>query len=113
MGHFEDVNRTALVVSPKKLFFDWLKTVDPTMPTQDEKHDSKTIYLLPEDGDNGKWERYLKKHYHKIFEEELETWVTNPTLWPKDLSWQMFTEWLDYEFHSVILDTVSGSIEKE
>ena len=113
MEHFENINRTALVVSLKKPFLDWIKYVDPTTPMIDEKHDAKTIYLLPEDGDDNNWERHLKKNFKEIFGQELGAWFTDLGTWPKDRSWKVFNEWFDYEFQSMVYDTVDDSIEKE
>ena len=101
------------MVSHKKPFLDWIKTVDPTTPMIDEKHDSKTVYLFPSDGDGGDWERHLKKHFKEIFEQELGAWFTDPAMWPKDRSWKVFTDWLDFEFQSMVYDTLDDSIEKE
>ncbi|MFZ5802927.1 MAG: hypothetical protein ACOY3K_07475 [Candidatus Omnitrophota bacterium] len=114
MEYFESINRTALVVSHKKPFLDWIKYVDPSTPMIDEKHDSKTVYLLPDDeGASDDWQRYLKKHFKEIFEQELGAWYTDPETWPKDRPWKVFNEWLDYEFQSIVYDTVAGSIKKE
>ena len=113
MKYLADVNRTALIVRIKKPFIDWIKYIDPAVDFLEEKHDSKTVYLLPEGSDNGRWERYLKKNFNTIFEQELEAWFTDPKLWSKDRSWKVFNEWLDYEMHSIIFDTVNEPIEKE
>lgn len=113
MEYFKGINRAALVVSYRKPFLDWIKYVDPTTPLSDEKHDSKTIYLLPEEDDSDKWKVYLKKHCREILENELVAWFTDPSTWPKDISWEAFNEWLDYEMHSVVFDTLDSDIEKE
>ncbi len=113
MRYLADVNRTALIVSLKKPFIDWVKYVDPETEFPGEKHDIKTVYLLPEDSDNGRWERYLKKNFSTIFEQELEAWFTDESVWPQDRSWKVFNEWFDYEMHSIVFDMVSKPIEKE
>ena len=96
MEHYENINRTALVVSPKKPFLDWIQSVDPMTPMIEEKHDSN-----------------LKKHFKEIFEQELGAWFTDPAMWPADRSWRVFTEWLDFEFQSMIYDTMEDPIDKE
>lgn len=32
---------------------------------------------------------------------------------PKKLSWELFTDWFDYEVIDSLLDTVKGDIEKD
>ena len=113
MDEFESINRAAVIISLKKPFIEWIKYVDSEAQYLDEKHDSKAIYLLPEVSDTGKSERYLKKNFQKIFEHELGGWYTDPSLWPKDRSWKVFNEWLDYEIHSMIFDVLDEPIEKE
>ncbi len=58
---------------------DWLKSIDPSFSLENQKHDDKTIYILPEVDDDASCERYLKKYWRKIFEQELEDWCTEMT----------------------------------
>jgi hypothetical protein len=58
-------------------------------------------------------EEWIKLNYRQLFEAELEGWYTDPTLWPQDLTLQLFREWFDVECHSVLIDTVGGRIYDE
>ena len=33
--------------------------------------------------------------------------------WPEDITYEMFLEWFDVEFHSMVFDSLSYNIEKE
>ncbi len=112
MEHFSTINRIAILVYPKKPFIDWLKYVDPEVPLCDRVHDSKTVYLLPEEVSED-WEKYLKKICTKIFENQLLAWFTDPSIWPQDRSWKVFKKWFAVEMQSIIFDTVDDEIEKE
>ena len=46
----------------------------------------------------------------EFFENELEGWYTDETLWPKNRDYKTFMEWIEVECHSVVLDTVGGEI---
>lgn len=57
---------------------------------------------------NGKsWSR---KNHAALFENELEGWYTDETLWPRNRDYKTFKEWFEVECHSVIMDTVGGEI---
>jgi hypothetical protein len=45
-----------------------------------------------------------------LFEAELEGWYTDPSMWPQELTWKLFCEWFDVEYHTVLIDTVGDEI---
>ncbi|MBN2620322.1 hypothetical protein JXB22_04450 [candidate division WOR-3 bacterium] len=48
-----------------------------------------------------------------IFKNELTAWYTDESLWPKNLTWDMFTAWFEIRISTVIYDTVDEEIEKD
>ncbi|MFH0753091.1 MAG: hypothetical protein V2A70_00825 [Candidatus Omnitrophota bacterium] len=102
----------AVIVRRKQPFIDWIKYHDPEYDAVDEKHDEKSVYLLSEkDGDD--WDKYVKKHFLDIFENELEGWYTGPEMWPADRSWKVFNEWIDFEVQTMVYDLVDSPVEKD
>jgi uncharacterized phage-associated protein len=49
--------------------------------------------LIPDAYDEFNYDAFLKKHYKKIFEEELGAWATDPVVWPKNRTYAMFSKW--------------------
>lgn len=109
-----EVNRAALIVKPKKPFFDWLiytsneydkpeERIDPKTVDR-EGMDSKNVYLMPVYDENKQYDEILKKHYSKIFNSELNDWYIDPDMWPKDRSWKEFLKWFEYEVQTVVYD---------
>ena len=104
--YFPDINRAALIIKLEKPFIDWLVYTSKEYDGEEnefkpediktEGFDSKTVYLIPAFEDNEKYEKYLKKHYGKIFEQIVGSWYTDPGMWPKDRSWKVFKEWFYY-----------------
>ncbi|MDH3598873.1 MAG: hypothetical protein OEU26_04440, partial [Candidatus Tectomicrobia bacterium] len=97
----------------------WINEADPyeddpgiTLSTVNQ---DRTVYLIPEEVADppDRLDRWLQRHYRDLFEAELEGWYTDPTLWPENLTLQLFREWFDIEFHSVMVDTVGGAIYDE
>ncbi len=100
------LNRTAVVIRPKRALYDWLNNADPKNAVDPDKDrdDSGTVYLLQAVDMIDEWEGELKRVYKKIFEAELWSWMRDDAMWPKDRSWEKFCEFFEYEFNSTIAD---------
>jgi hypothetical protein len=57
--------------------------------------------------------RWLARHHQELFEEELNGWYTDPALWPRDRSLEMFKEWCSFELHTVVTDTGESPLEDD
>lgn len=108
------LNRSAVVVRPKKPFLDWVRAVDcddaPEVTTDDMR---ATIYLVPEYEAPDGAEKLLKRAYDEIFCRQLNGWYTDESLWPKDRSWRVFKQWFDIEHIHVIEGLVAAPLEGE
>ena len=105
------LNRVAVIVKPKKPFFDWLQALpDPCDVTPEEADDDSTVYLFPEYEDDKERLKLLKKFYVLIFEQELSGWWIVESDWPNERSYTIFTEWFDVQFHSVVHDLVDAPL---
>lgn len=107
------VNRNALFVEPKQAFVDWLNSCPDTTEKVKltELPDSHTVVLIPEQLSNA--DEWLKVNYKAIFAFELESWYTDPNLWPKDFTFQNFQRFFNVRYASMVLDLEFGLIEKE
>jgi len=111
----DTINRSALVVKPKKPFLDWLKFVDKDLQemTLNDLQNDVPAYLLPDFEKPEDLDKYIKGHFKLFFEEALSSWFTDETIWPKKRDWNTFQEWFDVESHSIVMDLGDGEIEKE
>jgi len=109
------LNRTAIVVTAKQPFLDWLRSVDPTSHelTLAEINTEPAVYLLPECGSDKEAERLARRFVKEIFTNELDGWWREPLDWPKTISYKVFTNWFEWRSHSVVLDLVKGEIIRE
>jgi hypothetical protein len=97
------LNRGVVIVKPKQPYIDWAGGLDDSGLVPDIEGE-KTIYLIPSfETDDDAWD-VLEEIYEEIFENELYSWHTDPSAWPKDRSFKMFQEWFSIEFHSVVED---------
>lgn len=100
------LNRSAIVVTPKQPFLDWLRAIDPTNAdiVLLELTEDPTIYLIPECDTDEDVAEALRDLYEEIFEEELAGWYTDESVWPRDRSFDVFRRWFDYRHHSMLMD---------
>ena len=100
------VDRSAIVVTPKQPFLDWLHAVDPTSSELKlaDLSIEPTIYLIPECEVPEDVVECLQDVCGEIFQDQLNGWYRVRAVWPTDRSYEMFCRWFDYRFHSVLLD---------
>jgi hypothetical protein len=113
------VNRAAIILQYKEPAIRWINDADPYEKTHEitaaDVNDDRTVYLIStEDGDGAPAvDRWIKRNYKTVFEEELEGWYTDPSLWPQMRTLKLFREWFDVECHSVLIDTVGSTIHDD
>ena len=89
---------------PTKDFLEWAKENPDSNPTLtlSELDWENTIYLIPE-METG-FEAWLKRNYTAMFEQELDSWCTDESLWPEDRSFKTFKKFFKVSFHSMVFD---------
>jgi len=102
----QDINRSLMVVKPKQPFLDWVRSVD----SEDERlelkdlRDDATAYLIPEFETFDDRMEILEWCAGFVFDQELRSWYTDEDLWPGLRDAEIFLEWFDIEFHSLVFD---------
>lgn len=112
LEYYEMLNRDAILVKPKKPLFDWANSLTPD---EDPVPESKTgkIYLIKEKDTPEAVDRWLRKHFDRIFTSELADWWLDENDWPEKRTFKLFKEWFDYEIHQLVLDMESEDIVKD
>jgi hypothetical protein len=108
---FKNLKRSAIVLIPSQPFFNWLQQHDPAMIIPEEIKEGD-IYLLPDYETKEEIEKWLKKNFKELFEEQLFNWYTDETMWPQKRTFKLFGEWFNYSLHTMLFDTQKGMIEK-
>ena len=107
-----DINRCLVIVRPKQPFLDWVQSVDYDAElTLEEIREDPTAYLVPEYELNSEQSQILEWGYDLMFEQELSSWYTDPKLWPPDRNLEMFLQWFEVEFLSLIFDLVDAPLK--
>jgi len=110
------VNRSAVLLTCKQPFVDWINGVESV----DEVHDvtlddvnrERTVYLIDEESAEN-LESMLKEHFKLFFELECYNWYTDESLWPSKFTLKLFHKWFDIECNSVVEDLVGTKIIDE
>jgi hypothetical protein len=110
--YYEPIDRNAILVRPKKPFYDWLNKV-----FNEERHisdkDENNIYLIREMGSNEDIKKWIKKNFDNLFANELNDWYTDESGWPTNRTYKMFRDWFDVEVHSMVLDLEEFPVTKD
>jgi len=100
----EFVNRTALVVRPKRPYIDWADSFDDGGPKYDPDLHQAKGFLVDEVADTRDIKKVLRRCWHAIFEEELNSWIRDPDAWPHRRTLKVFLEWFEVEVCDVVFD---------
>ena len=113
------INRAAVILKYKEPAVKWINDADPYNENPgislESVNEENTIYLISnQDADSSTiLRKWLNLNYKALFESELEEWYTDEKLWPKKRDLKLFHEWFEIQCHTVIIDTVEGSIEDD
>jgi hypothetical protein len=113
MTEFLTINRYAVILVPTEACFEWVKScpdyMDDSPLGQAERE--PTVYLVPDAKDAP--DDYIRHHFKAMFEEELNSWYTDPGMWPEDLSYETFKKFFTIQVTTMVYDLGKGPIEKE
>ena len=107
------VNRSACMVKPKQPYVDWANSLDEQEIAPDTLSGEHRVYLLPEWDDAPQFQRWLRKNYLTIFENELQAMWQDETDWPAIRDYKTFRAWFDIEYGSEVFDLSGRPLEAE
>ena len=64
-------------------------------------------------GELGDAARFVDKHFSLFFEEWLEDWCTDESLWPRRRSRKMFRDWFEVRVFEIVHDAIALPLEVE
>jgi hypothetical protein len=103
----DPLNRTALIVRPKRRYKEWADSVatgdDDPIFDLDQARLSPTVYLIaaPPDDD---LEDLIDEYAGEIFEAQLELWHLDEADWPANRSAHVFRDWFDVTLADIVSD---------
>jgi hypothetical protein len=109
------INRSIAVIRLKQPFVDWVNSFpyEDKVYTVESFRDDCTAVLIPEYDTDQEAKDHINEVWEELFEDELEGWYTDESLWPEDRTQGLFWQWFEVEFHSMVLDPYQEAIEWE
>lgn len=104
------INRAAIVVRPKRPFFDWARSLEAALPESTEAWTS--VYLVAAHEVDQPME-ILRRCFESIFEEQLEAWHRDVDAWPTPRTFSLFEQWFEVEIVDMIFDLSEEPIEHD
>ena len=98
--------RSAFSLKHKPAYIEWAKKA-----TKNPGFTGNVIYLIEEKDSEEEAKNWLKKNFKKLMEGELEEVTINKKKWPK-LTYTVFCDFFEAQYHSMIWDTVEEPLEK-
>ena len=112
MPDFPTINRFAVILLPTEACLKWINSCSNDNPvTLADAQKEPAGYLIPEG--KAEPETYICRHFKAMFEEELNSWYTDPDLWPKDRSFKTFKKFFTTYVSTEVFDLGKGMIVKE
>ena len=72
-----------------------------------------TTILIPDEYGEFTYEKFIKKIYKQIFEEQLESWMTDSDVWPKKRNYKTFKKWFDVLCSDMTWDYGDGEVAND
>ena len=110
---FNAVNRAALIVKPKRPFYDWANSLEGPGLNPDEPLYDPPLYLVEEVEYSPDPLPALRKHHRTIFEHELAGWHFDAATWPPNRDLDTFNDWFEVELRSLVVDLPDYALEVE
>ena len=110
------INRGVLILKYREPVVRWINQADPYDDTPKislaSANDDRNVYLIDDNvaGNPEALDRWLQQNFQMLFETELEGWYRETDLWPRELSFELFSEWFEVEVHALVRDTVGDEI---
>jgi hypothetical protein len=106
------INRNGFSVAPRQSFYNWLRKIEGNSLFPGDVNES-AVYLLEEKGSNEEITEWLITNFDSVFQKELAGRISDEKKWPKNRTYQMFSEWFEVKFHSLVYDFEDYPVDKD
>jgi hypothetical protein len=105
----EPVNRTTLLVTPKRRFLEWANALeDAGEPLRaDELSSLRTAYLVATGDVEPDLQEVIDTYWDEIFDDFLRGWAVDESLWPGNRTPHIFRDWFALEYIGYVADADS------
>jgi hypothetical protein len=100
------VNRSALVVRPKRRFMEWANMIQPDGPRLqlEELPGRAEIYLIDGNAMSDDTQVLIDAYSEDIWDQQLSAWWTDEAVWPPNRTPHTLRDWFDIQLIDVVFD---------
>ena len=100
----EMINRIAVVLTPRRRFFDWLNAMPDTETklSYETRKEHRSVYLVAGEEDSTA-EDLIVSNWEDLFTSELASWYPDSDEWPSNRTVHTFQDWFEVD----VIDTVN------
>lgn len=105
-----ELDRVAAILKPSEIMLSWINqhAEEGDHLVLSEIQTDCTVILLPTFDEEDAAEAYLNEIYDDLFVSELASWYDDEALWPENRSLDLFLQWFEVEFHSMVFDVAES-----
>ncbi|MGH9257134.1 MAG: hypothetical protein ACRD3C_21450 [Vicinamibacterales bacterium] len=102
----ELLNRAALIVTPRRRFLEWVNRLpDCGKPlTIEDAPSLRTVYLAATGDEVPPLADLIEIYWEEIFEESLDDWTHDESLWPVNRTSHVFRDWFQVDCIDGVVD---------
>ena len=100
------IDRQALLVRPKRRFFEWANRLEPADPklTLEDAYRYSAVFLIAAEQDENDRTSIIDQYAEQLFEEVLAGWTEDEGQWPVNRTPHLFRDWFDVELIGHVMD---------
>lgn len=108
------INRTAVLLQPKRPFIDWLNKNERTgyIYHLDDRQNDAGLYLVDVTDNFPSIQDLIRRNFTWFFEKELNKYPYDRESWPDTSNFNVFKSWLDCSYHTIIEDLSEGPVQE-
>lgn len=113
------INRAALILRYKEPARRWIVDCDTSEErlfiSMKQLNEDRSVYLIHEAiaSDPDMVREWVELNSEAMFQNELNCWYEDESVWPTPLTIELFDQWFDVECHSMVFDTYHEPIIEE
>jgi hypothetical protein len=81
-------------------------------PDDKDEFSENNVYLVGNVESLDDLKEWIQKNYERIFENELNEWHLDETTWPENRTFQLFNDWFEIDYFTLVYDTEPEDILK-
>lgn len=101
----EMINRVAVVLTPRRRFFDWVNALPEagTPLSYENRKDLRQVFLTA-GGDDETVDDLIDSNWDDLFTAELSAWEVDDELWPSNRTAHIFRDWFEVDVIDAVAD---------